>query len=99
MLGGHCESMSGKPSPIFRCPGLSIERQRNKDGPSPTWIIWQPHSARIVMGDNFTQILKIVRWPVKTPTGEALRDWLVSWGYERPGKAPAEPQENTKTII
>lgn len=51
------------------------------------------------MGDNFTQILKIVRWPVKTPTGEALRDWLVSWGYERPGNAPAEPQEKTKTII
>lgn len=99
MLGGHCESMSGTPSPIFRKPGLSIERQRNKEGPSPVWIIWQPHNARIVMGDDFKAILKIARWPPKTPTGEALRDWLGAWGYERPGKAPQEPQEKTKTVI
>lgn len=91
--------MSGTPSPIFRNPGLSIERQRNKEGPSPVWIIWQPHRARIVLGDDFKAILKIAKWPPKTPTGEALRDWLVSWGYERPGKAPQEPQEKTKTII
>lgn len=51
------------------------------------------------MGDNYSQILKIARWPAKTPTGERLRDWLVSWGWERPGKVAAEPQENTKTII
>ena len=89
--------MTGKPSPIFRCPGLSIERQRNKDGPSPTWIIWQPHSARIVMGDNFTQILKIVRWPVKTPTGEALQDWLVS-GLNGPEKHPQNHRKKPKPL-
>jgi hypothetical protein len=50
------------------------------------------------MGDNFTQILKIVRWPVKTPTGEALRDWLGAWGYERPGRVPTKTQEKSTTV-
>jgi len=43
-------------------------------------------------------ILKSVKWPPKTPTGEALRDWLVEWGYVRQGQAKPEPQEQTKMI-
>jgi hypothetical protein len=42
------------------------------------------------------EVVRACRWPTGTPTGEALRDWLVGHGYERPGKAAADP---TKTII
>jgi hypothetical protein len=44
-------------------------------------------------------VIKACRWPVGTPTGEAIRNWLVGHGYVRPGQRPAEPTDNTRTII
>jgi len=41
-------------------------------------------------------LVKWVAWPAKTPTGEAFRDWLAQYGYERPGKK--EVADTTKTI-
>ena len=44
-------------------------------------------------------VIKACRWPVGTPTGEAIRNWLVGHGYVRPGQQSAEPTDNTRTII
>jgi hypothetical protein len=45
------------------------------------------------------EVAKACRWPVGTPTGEAIRNWLTGHGYTRPSKKPIEPNDNTKTII
>ena len=79
-----------KPPAEFNVPGsLMIRRQRMREGPSPVWILWKPHTAQSVHGESpesFSAILKFCQWPVGTPTGEALREWLVLWGYKRPAK-------------
>lgn len=76
-----------KPPSEFVVPGsLRIVRQVVREGPSPQWIMWRPHTAQGVSGEGpetFSAILKFAKWPPKTPTGEALRDWLVQWGHVR----------------
>ena len=42
------------------------------------------------------EVVRACRWPVGTPTGEAIRNWLVGHGYVRPGKTAADP---TKMIV
>jgi hypothetical protein len=47
-------------------------------------------SSRLL--DTPLEVARQSRWPVGTPTGEALRNWLAQHGLERPGKArPAVP--------
>ena len=38
-------------------------------------------------------LLKFVRWPKSTPTGQALRDWLEFWDVPE-----VEPQAETKMV-
>ena len=58
----------------FEKPGaLVVEYKRAKDGP-PHFLVWTPGTARICMDRK--AVLKAVRWPVKTATGDALRAWL-----------------------
>ena len=79
-----------KPAQVFEVPGsLKIERFRQREGPSPVWIIWTPGTSRPVPGSDqeaFRAILKLAKWPASTPTGEKLRAWLAEWGYVRPQK-------------
>lgn len=44
--------MTGKPSPIFRCPGLSIERQRNKDGIDALFHVLRWQRATTIRNHN-----------------------------------------------
>lgn len=80
-----------KPSAEFKVPGaLSIVRQVVREGPSPQWTMWRPHTSQAVCGESpetFSAILKFAKWPPKTPTGERLRDWLVEWGHVRRTRA------------
>lgn len=90
--------MPNKPASSFEAKGLLIQRIESREGPTPKWLIWVPHRSCLVLGNNFSMVLKIAKWPPKTPTGEALRDWLVEWGHVRKGQAKPEPQEQTKMI-
>ena len=45
------------------------------------------------------EVVRACRWAVGTPTGEAIRNWLVGHGLVRPGQAPVEPTTATRTII
>lgn len=96
--------MESKPPDEFVVPGsLRVTRQRTREGPSPVWIVWRPHTAQAVAGDDakaFSAILKLCRWPASTPTGQLLREWLEAWGYVRKTakKTTPEPQEQTKMI-
>jgi len=55
----------------FAHPGIRIE----------TWfdgirhyVCWKPHVS--VFCANRKEVLRFMAWPPKTPTGDALRDWL-----------------------
>lgn len=84
-------SGSKKPPAEFKVPGsLTIVRQVVREGPSPQWTMWRPHTSQAVAGNDpetFSAILKFAKWPAKTPTGERLRDWLVEWGHVRRTRA------------
>ena len=65
---------------------LWIERNRRREGPPIVYTVLSGNSAR-----PFTDtkaILKWVKWPKGTPTGDALREWLASFDQEQEAPAP-----------
>lgn len=79
----------------FKASGLSVKAQVSRDGPPLVFIAWKPHVTGLFT--DVKALVKWVAWPAKTPTGEAFRDWLAQYGYERPDKK--EVADTTKTII
>lgn len=76
----------------FTASGLWVERQQRKGEPI-TYVAWKPC---ISQGFNEpADLLRWVKWPAGTPTGDALRGWLKDAGLEE-GR---EPNDNTKAII
>ena len=69
----------------FTAGQLWIERNRRREGPPVVYTVMCGKSAR-----PFTHpkaILKWVKWPKGTPTGDALREWLAS--FEQKPETPA----------
>ena len=69
----------------FTAGQLWVERNRRREGPPVVYTVMSGKSAR-----PFTDtkaILKWVKWPKGTPTGDALREWLAS--FEQKQEAPA----------
>ena len=66
-----------KPEQFHVPNALFIERSLHKDGPSPLYVAWKPHTSRMFY--NKTSLLKFCAWPKSLPTGQALRDWLDSF--------------------
>ena len=65
---------------------LFIERNRRREGPPVVYTVMAKNSAR-----PFTDtkaILKWVKWPKGTPTGDALREWLASFEQKQDAPAP-----------
>ena len=65
---------------------LWIERNRRREGPPVVYTVLSGNSAR-----PFTDtkaILKWVKWPKGTPTGDALREWLASFEQKQYAPAP-----------
>jgi len=52
---------------------LWIERQQDKDG-AISFIAWRPHQSRVFTDEK--ALLKFCKWPIKTPTGDKIREWL-----------------------
>ena len=72
----------------FTAGQLWIERNRRREGPPVVYTVLSGKSAR-----PFTDpkaILKWVKWPKGTPTGDALRAWLASFD-QKPEAAAPEP--------
>jgi len=70
----------------FTAGQLWIERNRRREGPPVVYTVMSGKSAR-----PFTDtkaILKWVKWPKGTPTGDALRDWLASFEQKQETPAP-----------
>lgn len=74
----------------FEASTLRIKAQRTDNG--WTFIASRPHTSR-----GFTDAASLLRWaawPTKTPTGDALRQWLA--GLESaPEPEPATTEESS----
>ena len=66
-----------KPEQFHVPNALFVERSLHKDGPSPLYVAWKPHTSRMFY--NKASLLKFCAWPKSLPTGQALRDWLDSF--------------------
>ena len=61
-------------SEFFHAASLRIEAQR--EGGQWLFTAWRPH-----VNQGFTDscsLLRWAKWPIKTPTGDALRQWLAA---------------------
>ena len=84
--------ISGMKSERFTAGQLWIERNRRREGPPVVYTVLSGKTAR-----PFTDpkaILKWVKWPKGTPTGDALREWLAS--FEQKPQAPAPELDMAK---
>ena len=87
IVGISISGMSGmKSGDRFVAGQLFIERNRRREGPPVVYTVMAGNSAR-----PFTDtkaILKWVKWPKGTPTGDALREWLASFDQKQETPAP-----------
>ena len=79
----------------FTAGQLWIERNRRREGPPVVYTVMSGKTAR-----PFTDpkaILKWVKWPKGTPTGDALREWFAS--FEQKAEAPAPELDMQKSRL
>ena len=77
----------------FHVPGaLLIEQHIVREGPSPYFVAWRPHTSRMFYSRR--ELLLWVKWPKGTPTREAIDQFLDS--LEAPSEAPALDMEAIK---
>lgn len=73
---------------------LYIEHRKNKrEGPKVYYVVRKGTVCR-----SFTdrvELLKWVKWPKSTPTGDELRWWLDEWALK---DAPPPPEAETKLV-
>ena len=77
--------ISGMKGERFVAGQLWIERNRRREGPEITYTVLCGKSSRLFT--DHKMILRHVKWPKGTPTGDSLREWLGS--FEQKPKAPA----------
>lgn len=59
----------------FHIPGaLLIEQHTVKDGPSPFFVAWKPHTSRLFYDRR--EMMRWIKWPKGTPTREAIDVFL-----------------------
>ena len=81
-----------KPAQFHVPNALFVERSLHKDGPSPVYVAWKPHTSRLFYDKK--SLLKFCAWPKSLPTGQALRDWLDSFDDQ-----PSAPNEHNQGQI
>jgi hypothetical protein len=74
----------------FLVPGsVFIERQHDRWN-GEGFIAWKPNTSRLFTDRK--ALLRFIAWPAKTPTGEAIREWLAGFDAQE----PSTPQEVTQ---
>ncbi len=84
--------ISGMKSERFVAGQLWIERNRRREGPEITYTVLSGRSSRLFT--DHKMILRYVKWPKGTPTGDLLREWLAS--FEQKPQAPAPELDMAK---
>ncbi|MAA92547.1 MAG: hypothetical protein CMQ57_03370 [Gammaproteobacteria bacterium] len=59
---------------------LWIERTKQREGPPYVYTCWSGKTSKLFTDRK--ALLKFVKWPPKTPTGDCLRQWLLSFEQE-----------------
>ena len=75
-----------KSAPRFTAGQLWIERNHRREGPPVVYTVMCGKSARLFTDPK--AILKFVKWPKGTPTGDSLRWWLKSFDEKPETPAP-----------
>jgi hypothetical protein len=57
---------------LFSSSGVRIESRRDHNG--RIYLAWKPHAS--MWFNDRRSLLRWLAWPIKTPTGDALRAWL-----------------------
>tara|TARA_Y100000817_G_C16777064_1_gene508820 strand:- start:451 stop:765 length:315 start_codon:yes stop_codon:yes gene_type:complete len=70
----------------FTTGQLWIERNRMREGPPVVYAVLCGKTSKL-FADQKT-LLKFVKWPASTPTGQALRDWLASFDQKPDAATP-----------
>ena len=76
----------------FTARQLWIERNRRREGPPVVYTVLCGKTARL--HTSHKAILKFVKYPKGTPTGDSLREWLAS--FEQKPQAPAPELDTAK---
>lgn len=94
----------------FRATSLRVEAQRTDNG--WTFTAWRPNVSQ-GFADS-ASLLRWCKWPTKTPTGDALRQWLrgledapvsapeaapVASSWDPVALEPGDPNHQTRTIV
>ena len=78
--------ISGMKAERFVAGQLWIERCRRREGPEITYNVLSGKSSRVFT--DHKMILRHIKWPKGTPTGDALREWLASFEQKPKATAP-----------
>ena len=81
-----------KRAQFFKPGSILIERQVPREGPSPVFCAWKPHTSQTFTDEK--ALLKFAAYPKSTPTGVDLREWLRSFD----GVAVKKPELDTARI-
>ena len=81
-----------KRAQFFKPGSVLIERQVPREGPSPVFIAWKPHTSATFTDER--ALLTFAAYPKSTPTGVDLREWLRSFD----GVAVETPELDTARI-
>jgi len=65
-----------KPKTFHIHGALLIEQHIVKDGPSPYFVAWKPHTSRLFYDRK--EMMRWIKWPKGTPTREAIDAFLDS---------------------
>lgn len=74
---------------------LWIERSRRREGPKVTYTVYAKNSSRTFT--DHKAILKHLKWPKGTPTGDALREWLQSFDTSNELNKAEDQTKSTKS--
>jgi len=81
----------------FTAGQLWIERTKQHEGPPVVYTCLSGKRSRLFTDRK--ALLKFVKWPPKTPTGDALREWLASFEQKPlPDVSETDPTADTKMI-
>ncbi len=75
----------------FTAPGLFIERQFDRWN-GEGFIAWKPHVSQCF--SDRKALLRFIAWPAKTPTGDAIREWLKSFVDHEPPADDPQPKSS-----
>jgi hypothetical protein len=80
----------------FQASGIYLERQYDRwNGES--FIAWKPNTSA---GFNDRKdLLRFISWPAKTPTGDAIREWLAGFSSDPPEQEPAQKEQLTDELL